>query len=405
MLTVFGDMLGFLMIVPLLPIYATRFGATPFQVTLMISTYAVAQLATAPLWGRWSDRHGRRPVLMLGISISMVSHLLFAFACSNWAAAHFDMRGLVALLYVSRFVQGAGGATTGVVQAYVGDAVIAEDRAKALGWISAATSAGVAIGPAIGSIVAVADPAGPGLAAAALCVVNLVFVAQALPESTSHETRADAKKAKRGQVRRRLLEVVSHPTRSIPRLVWIYGVAMMAFMAMNSVLALFLMTKFGFTEATIGYVYSGVGITSLVMRSVVLGPAVRRLGETGVMRAGLVSLMLSFALQPFAPHIATFCLALFLIPVGTALLFPATSSLVSRFCDRSELGAVMGVQQAYGGVARLIGPIWAGASFQLLQPGAPFWISSGLAFLTLLFALGVQPPQRASASASAPLSA
>jgi MFS family permease len=144
-------MVGFLMILPLLPFYATRLGASAFLVGLMISAYAVAQLATSPTWGKLSDRHGRRPMLLLGISIAIAAHSLFALACSNWAMDRFDARGLIAILFLSRFVQGAGGATTGVVQAYIGDAIVPEDRAKALGWISAATSAGVMIGPSTSS--------------------------------------------------------------------------------------------------------------------------------------------------------------------------------------------------------------------------------------------------------------
>jgi MFS family permease len=395
MLTVFVDMLGFLMVVPLLPFYATRLGATAFDVGLMVSVYAVAQLATSPFWGKLSDRRGRRPMLLVGISISALAHLLFALACSNWALGRFDASHLIGILYLSRFVMGAGGATTGVVQAYVGDAVVPEERAKALGWISAATSAGVMIGPAIGSLASTIAPSAPGLLAAALCVVNFVSAKRFLPESSSHEARADAKKIRPGSVRRRLAEILAHPTEPVARLVWIYGVGMMAFMAMNAILALFLQARFGFTEKTIGYVYTGVGSISLVMRSIVLGPAVRRLGERGVMRAGLACLTLSFALQPLAPSLPLYALALVLVPVGTALLFPATSSLVSRFSARHEFGTVMGVQQAYGGIARLVGPVWAGAAFETLGVGSPFWISSLLAASTLVFAWGLKPPPHA----------
>ncbi|MGH7338639.1 MAG: MFS transporter, partial [Myxococcota bacterium] len=198
MLTVFVDMVGFLMILPLLPFYAERLGATPFAIGLMISAYAVAQLATAPTWGRLSDGHGRRPMMMLGVSIAASAHLLFAVACSDWAIDRFDSTGLIALLFLSRFVQGAGGASTAVVQAYVGDTVVPEERAKALGWITAATSAGVMLGPALGSLAANLGPSAPGLVAAALCVVNLFFVERFLPESASDEHRHQARTAPRG---------------------------------------------------------------------------------------------------------------------------------------------------------------------------------------------------------------
>jgi len=409
MLTVFVDMLGFLMVVPLLPLYAKDLGANALEIGLMISIYALAQLSTAPLWGKLSDHHGRRPILLLGISISAAAHLLFALACSQWAQLQFDHRGLIGLLYLSRLVQGGGGATTGVVQAYVGDTVAPEERAKALGWISAATSAGVMIGPAIGSLASLVGPASPGLFAAFFCLVNLVSARRFLTESSSHEVRAEAKSLAPGSVRRRLTEVLRHPTRPVARLVWIYGAGMMAFMAMNAVLALFLQARFGFTAKTIGFVYTGVGTVSLVMRSLILGPAVRRHGEVGVVRLGLVSLGASFLLQPLAPNLVVYSAVLVLIPVGTALLFPATSALVSRFASRSDLGVVMSVQQAYGGLARLVGPIWAGAAFEGFGPGSPFFLCSGLAAATLVFALGVEPPRatpaKVEAAAEAPVEA
>ncbi len=402
MATVFVDMAGFLLVIPLMPFYATRLGASAFVVGAMVSLFAVAQLATAPLWGRLSDRIGRRPMLLLGISISVGAHLLFALACSDLAMRSMSSVQTLVILGLSRLVQGAGGATTGVVQAYVGDAIVAEERAKALGWITAATSAGVMLGPALGSLTSTLGPAAPGLSAALLCVVNLLFAWRWLPESTSHESRSTARSAAQRPLARQMLLVAAHPRRPVARLIWIYAVPMMAFMAMNGILALYLQARFAFTEKTIGYLYTYVGTISLVMRSLILGPAVRRLGEVGAMRLGLLSLVAGFALQALAPSTPVFLAVIVLVPVGTALLFPATTSLVSRFAERHELGATMGVQQAYGGVARLIGPLWAGAAFQALGPGAPFWISAVLAFATFLFAGGLAAPAREPAPAEEP---
>ena len=395
MATVFVDMMGFLMVMPVLPFYADRLGASPFVIGLMVSVFALAQLLVSPFWGKLSDRRGRRPTLMLGISIATFAFLLLALACSEWAMARISPHWLIALIFISRFVSGAGGATTGVVQAYVGDAIVPEERAKALGWISAATSAGVMIGPALGSLAAFGGPAVPGLVATGLCLLNLLFVKRWLPESSTAEARAEAKEQRRGSLGRRMLDVFVHPQRPVARLIWIYAVGMMAFMAMNAVLALYLQKRFGITEKSFGLIYAFVGAISLVMRSLLLGPAVRRFGETGVMRVGLLSLAAGYALQALAPTMITFGAAIMLIPIGTALLFPASSSLVSRFAQRHELGATMGVQQAYGGVARLVGPIWAGLAFERVGPGAPFWISSALALATLLFAAGLHPESAA----------
>lgn len=361
MATVFVDMIGFLMVLPLLPFYATRLGASATTVGLLVAAFSVAQVASSPLWGRVSDRWGRRPVLLAGLLASAVAYLLFSAAES------------VLLLFVSRLAQGAGGGTTGVAQAYVSDTVVAEERAKALGWLSAATSAGVMIGPALGSFATRFGEAWPGLVAAALCVANAVFAWRYLPES-----RPVHDDAERQPLRRAMARVVSHPGEAASLLIWIYAIGMMAFMAMNASLALYLRARFGIDERTIGWFYVYVGSISLVMRSLILGPTVRRCGENGVMRLGTVALVLGLALVPLAEHLVAFGIAILLVPVGTALLFPATTSLVSRHAPRGETGQTMGVQQAFGGLARVVGPSWSGVAFQHLGIGAPFWISAAV---------------------------
>src|SRR3954471_13520821 len=179
MATVFVDMMGFLIVQPTLPFYATRLGARPFVVTLIISSFFLAQLLTAPLWGRFSDRYGRRPALLVGLSSSAIAFALFGLANTIW------------LLFLFRLVQGAGGGTTGVVQAYVSDSVPPEERAKALGWISAATNAGDMIGGAVGSLAAHLGPCGPGFVAAGLCTLNVISAWLWLPESRRSDVPAE----------------------------------------------------------------------------------------------------------------------------------------------------------------------------------------------------------------------
>src|SRR5918993_708493 len=166
----FVDMIGFMIVLPLLPFYALKLNASPVIVGQLIASYSIAQLIAAPFWGRVSDRYGRRPALLIGLTASAIAYVVFGFAESLW------------LLFASRLVQGAGGGTTGVAQAYVADAVEPEERTKALGWLTAATSAGVMIGPASGSLATYLGPEGPGFMAAGLCVLNVLFAWKWLPE-------------------------------------------------------------------------------------------------------------------------------------------------------------------------------------------------------------------------------
>lgn len=401
MATGFVDMLGFMIVMPTIPVYATKLGARPLVVAAIISAFFAAQMISAPLWGRFSDRFGRRPALIWGLCISAFGFALFGLAHS------------IALFFLFRIVQGAAGGTTGVIHAYVGDAVPAADRTKVLGWISAGTNAGVALGGALGSVAAHLGSWGPGFVAAGICALNALFTWRWLPESKSNlpseygEGAMEAARsvATRPPLRESILRVLEHPSNPVSSLIWIYTLGMLAFVAMNGVLGLYLPKVYGATETTIGYFYAYVGCVSFLMRAVLLGPAVRRFGEVGLLRLGTWSLVLGFALAPLpgilpcatAGRIALFGLVLLFIPVGTALLFPATTGLVSQRAASAHLGQTMGVQQAFGSVARLLGPLCAGALFEI-DIRFPFWGAAAV----MLIAVYLGSRQRAGPKAAAP---
>ncbi len=370
MATVFVDMVGFTMVLPLLPFYATELGAKPRHVGALIATYAFAALVMAPLWGRASDRLGRRPLSLLGLLGSSIAYLIFGLAHSLW------------LLFASRFVQGAGsGGITGVVQAYVADSVPPEERAKALGWGTAATSAGVMFGPALGSLAASLTQEAPGFLAAGLCLLNFFSAWRWLPEPPAREHGG----APPRRLRRAFIEVLTHPMSPVHACIWLYAIGMLAFIGMNGVLALYLKDAFGVTKQTIGWFYVYFGGIGLVMRALLLGPAVRRFGEVGVVRLGAFSLMVGLGLipipgfldVPLSIRFPLLALIVLLVPVGTALLFPATTALVSSRSARSETGQTLGVQQSFGGVSRMVGPLAAGALYEI-SFGFPFWVASAL---------------------------
>ncbi len=367
MVTAFVDLVGFALILPLLPFYAVRFGGDATTVGVLVAVFALAQMLTAPLWGRLSDRWGRRPIILGAQVLAMAAYVTFAYADT------------VAVLLVSRFLQGAGGGTSSVIAAYVSDVVGPEARAKALGWITACTSAGVMVGPAIASLSVGFSRSAPGLIAAGLCFLNLLFVWRS--------------------IRQELFAIIRHPTEKVSALVWIYAAGMMAFMAMNAVTALFLAARFGVTERSIGVFYFAVGLVSVVMRAVVLGRLVHRFGEVRVLRLGALVLGCGMVVAPFAASPAQFLLAIVLIPAGTAMLFPSTTSLISRYADPREVGQTLGVQQAFGGMSRLLGPIWGGAVFQHVSHGTPFWLGGGLVLATALFALRLHPGEARRAAA------
>ena len=382
MATAFVDMIGFAILFPLLPYYALRFNAEPWEIGWLIAAFSIVQLVVAPLWGRFSDRYGRRPAILLGLCTSAVAFVIFGFANS------------LTLLLVTRLVQGIGGGTTGVLQAYVADAFAPGDRSKAFGWLSAATAAGVMIGPVIGSLSFGLGPEYPGLIAAGLCLLNIVFAWRWLPESPRHEERSaeeeGAVPAVRRSVRAAMVEVLTKPRREVPRLIWIYSVGMLGFMSMTAVMPLLLESRFGVSERTIGPFFAYIGFLSILMRAIVLGKAVDRFGETRVMRAGAVSLAIGLFAIPLPTFLIGTAIVISFVPIGTALLFPNVSALVSFRTPKAELGQMLGVQQSFGGVARVIAPLWATAAFQL-GPSLPFFISAGVVAVVTLLAFSVKP--------------
>jgi multidrug resistance protein len=406
MITAFIDMVGLLMVIPLLPFYAKSLGQGGLIVGTLVSSFAVAQLLTAPMWGRFSDAYGRRPALLVGLTASAIAYVIFAFALRLPHPLFF--------LFLSRLVQGAGGGTVSVIQAYVADATQPEERAKALGWLSAATNAGVAIGPVLGSLTHAWGPQGPGLFAAALCAVNVVFAWRFLDESRDMKEAAEAKAdtTKRARSRDAIVHVVTHSSEPASRLIWIYAIGMGAFQGVTSMLALFLASRFGVTEKTIGFFFAYTGVISVLARALVLGRMVDRYGEARLSRFGSALLAIGIAslafIRPLAdpagvasalggflpPSAVAFlpylplALAVALLPLGTAFTFPCVTALLSRVISSKERGLYMGVQQTFGGLARVLFPILFGYLFDKYIP-LPFLLSAGLVALTIYLGLGM----------------
>lgn len=399
MLTAFVDMAGLFMVVPLLPFYVKRLsesGATLFGEALgigslsglVVSSFTVAQLLSAPLWGRCSDRWGRRPVMLIALSASAAAYLLFGFADTLW------------LLLLSRVVQGAGGGTVGVIQAYVADAVAPEQRARALGWLSASTNLGVAFGPVLGSwAVKCADvdlwpgggtlvlgSAAPGVAAALLCVLNAAFAARYLKESAAPAAHGHARPSILGAV----AQVVTEPQRPTSRLILIYAIAIGSAHGLNPLLALFLNDRFGVDEQSIGYLFMYIGSLSVFARVLLLGRLVDRLGEVRLSRVGICSLGAAFLLLPSAGSLATLAVIVAFQPLGMALTFPCLTALLSRLVPQAERGLYMGLQQTFGGLARVLAPLIYGQAFDHLGVASPFWVAGSVVLATLLLGVGLR---------------
>lgn len=360
MVVAFVSTLGEFLVVALLPFYAERYGATPLEVGALVSAFALASMATAPLWGRLADRRGRRPALLLGLVVSAAGYLLFGLAQS------------LELLFLARLVHGVGGGTVPVVFAYIADSVTGERRAEGIGWVTAVTSSAAMIGPALGGFAGQLHPAGAGAVAAAFSLAAAVFARFRLPESRQTREGEQA-----GETRYSILaavgRVATHPLRPLNLLIWIYAAGQIGMAGMTAIIGLYLGRRFGVDESNIGLFFFHLGGLSIAFRVFVLGPVVRRYGEVKVLRAGAVSFGVGLIAIPFATGLWTLGAAIFLVPLGTSLLFPCTTSQVSKRAPGSGVvGQVLGVQQAYGNGSKIAAPLVATYMFQVLSPEAPF---------------------------------
>ena len=407
MLTAFMDMVGVLMLLPLLPFYAKGLGANGFVMAWLGSSFLIAQLVSAPLWGRVSDRYGRKPALMCGLGASAVAYVVFAYADSLW------------LLFVSRIVQGAGGGTVGVIQAYVSDVVEPKNRAKGLGWLSAATNVGVMIGPLLGSAASAWGREAPGLIAAALCLLNIAFASRFLGESHGAAMKAKARRERwattkavwriapiwpvtlvtRLTLGRKEAAQLTHPRPDLAkRFIWVYAIAIGAFygLTLSGVMPFFLMERHGITEKTIGPFFAYIGILNVVFRIGLLGKVIDRVGEARATRLGITSLALGFLTMPLTTSIATLAIATALLPLGATLLFPCVTAMLSQVIGDHERGLYMGLQQTVGNITRVVYALFAGKAWDLGharfgEAGAfiPFLTSAALVAATALLALRV----------------
>lgn len=363
--TVFVDVIGFAMVLPLLPGYAARFGAEPGAIGLLIAVYSAMQFVLAPLWGRLSDRIGRRPVLLLGLVGSIASYLVFAVADGFW------------LLFLSRMLDGGSGATLNIAQAYLADETAPAQRTRAMGLVGAAYGVGFVIGPILGGVTSTISLSLPGYVAAALTAANLLFAWWRLPESVrvQDDTAATA--------------VTPLRWRGLAAPLAVLFTATLAFSVMYVVFPLFGEARFGADRRTVGYWFAFIGLVTAIMQGGLLGRLAARLGEPRVAAIGAALLAAGFALVPVAhgtPN-AAFYVALIALGAGFGMAGPSMLGMISRRAAADRQGRVLGAAQSAASMARIVGPVVAGLVMQAHTADAAFRTSAVIAGVGAIIAM------------------
>jgi multidrug resistance protein len=380
-LTVFLDLLGFGMVIPILPIYATTMHARDREVGLLLAVYSVMQLFFAPIWGRLSDRVGRRPVLLLSIAGSCASQAGYALASSLGG------------LFIARGIAGMCGANISAAQAYVADVTDAKSRAAGMGKLGAALGIGFVAGPSLGGLLAHhGGPRLPFVVASVLAGVNLILGAILLEEPRTRGDRSPS----RALSWPALVRTVSSP--QLLTLILLLFTITFGFANLEATFSLFLQRRYGFDTRAIAWVFAFIGITIAVVQGGLVRRLVARFGEralvvggTGAMAAGMLMLCGSRTLS-------SLLLSLAVLSIGNALNTPSLSSLISRAAGTDRQGGVLGVSQSFGALARVFGPIVGGVLLELGE-AAPYFAGAAIMGLAFLIALGrvEEPPAEAAA--------
>ncbi|MBC8132712.1 MAG: MFS transporter [Deltaproteobacteria bacterium] len=391
-LTVFLDLLGFGLVIPFLPGFARQLGASDLVAALTGAVYSLMQFLLVPIWGRLSDRIGRRPVLLASIAATAAGMVFLGFADT------------LVLLFLARLWSGAATANIAVAQAYIADVTPPEGRARGMGLIGMAFGLGFIFGPFVGGLLAQVPIMGrpgalPAFVAAGLSLVNLVFAFVTLPESLPREKRGGATGT--GHLRRSPLDfaatrqALAHP--DIGRALGINFLLVFWFAGMEQTFRLFTDDAFSMSVAQTGSFLGLVGISAAVVQGGLIGRLTRKYGEVRLLVAGLLIQVLGFGLLGFSPRVTaaprgTLAVACVLIAGGSGLVSPSVSSYVSRRAEANAQGMMLGSLQSLSALARVLGPAMGGLLYQAISPGAPYFAGAVGMLVAAVLALGLHPP-------------
>lgn len=373
-LVVVIDLIGFGIVLPLLPRYAKEYAASPVMTGVIMASFSAMQFVFAPFWGRLSDRHGRRPILMVGLFGSVLAYTLFGLADS------------LAVLLISRIAAGFFGATIGAAQAYIADVTDVKERGRGMALIGAAFGLGFVLGPAIGGVTSTPStlfPWGshelPGFIAAGLSAFALVLAVFALPEPPRHAARAERSLFDRSAVRLALA------TPTVPLILLLQFGATFAFASFESTLSLFTQAQWQYDERHNGYVFTFVGLVLVVAQGGIVRRLMPKVGELKFVVRGTLLMALGLGGLAFASNLPELLLALAVAVLGFAMVTPSLSSLLSRRTPAATQGEVLGLGQSMLSLARILGPLFGNWLFGIAW-GLPYVVAAFLLLLATVLA-------------------
>jgi len=360
--TVFIDLLGFGIIIPLLPFYAESFGASALEIGLLGTSFSLMQFLFSPIWGRWSDKIGRKPIILVGLLGSCLSYLALAQANS------------LALVFVARVIGGIAGANIPTAQAYIADVTTPENRARGMGMVGAAFGLGFIFGPAIGGLLSRFSPETPMWFASALCFANLIAAWFFLPESRS----ANASTRSLGRMDA-FRHAMAKPTLLL--CLGLFFLVTLAFSGFEATFAIFSEAKFGFTTSTIGFVFAFIGVVLALVQGVLVHRVVKVVGERRLIPLAIGAIALGIGLVPFAWSVPTLLGALGILALGMGFNSPSITAMVSKLSDPDDQGGMLGLSSSLASLGRVVGPAWGGYLYDAYGMTMPYLSAATLMLL------------------------
>jgi DHA1 family multidrug resistance protein-like MFS transporter len=353
-------MMGFGMIIPILPFYIIEFGAGGSAMGLLMATYAIMQFIFSPIWGGVSDRIGRKPVLMIGVLGNAIAQILFGFSTELW------------MLIAARLLAGIlSSATLPTAMAYIGDSTSEKDRGGGMGIIGAAMGVGMVLGPGIAGWLASYSLSAPFFLAAGLSLLALVFILLALPESLPAEKRAQTMGGINGPQLKELWRALFTPVGFLLVLAFLVSFGLTNF---ESVFGLYAYASYGYGPQQVGGLLTFIGLISAIVQGGLTGPFTRRWGEVRVIKISLLGSAVGFALMVLADSFVWVLLTTGFFVTSNAMLRPSVSSLISRRATMGQ-GVAMGLNNAFMSLGRSVGPLWAGFIYDI-NLSYPYWSGS-----------------------------
>lgn len=372
-ITIFIDLMGFGILIPILPSFASKvLGISDFGIGIIVAAFSFMQFLFNPILGKLSDNIGRKPLIAATLFLTSMSYIIFSFANSFF------------LLILSRILAGIGGSNIGVAQAYIADVTPPEERTKGMGIIGVAFGLGFVFGPLIGAFVSKFGYAFTGLCSATFSFIAFLFALIVLPESKNIKTGKINFKIKLFDISY-IKNVLKMPL--IGFLIFIFFIIIFSIANLYGTFALLGYKFYHFTDQQNGILFGIMGIVGAVVQGLLVSMIENKFSERSMLLAGLIFMFIGLFFIPFGQNFLGVIIIISILSIGTGILQPLILSMISKYSDISQQGSILGVNQSFSALARVLGPLWGGFSYEYLGYKAPFLTGATFTFIIFLIVL------------------